>query len=377
MRAPGRASLKKIAFSIIACCIFLIGLEMISRVALSFIYKDKDKYKLYSDFFPQHAMYMEDGYLFWKGRPNWKGYWWDGIEVSMNSFGLRDKEFPRHKGGNVYRILSLGESGTFGAKLAIEDTYNKLLEHLLSNHNDNSKLTFQVINAGQCSYTSYQGLLYLEKYGLNLEPDLIMTYFESNDRLPSYFVLSSKEAGFWDLFDYRKVGPGMTDRQLFRNRQKFFQLVTALNKSAFYRSLSGLILHIKTSFVFQARKKEVIKEENSTMVKRTERVPEEDRKWIYSRLITIANRRNIKLLILIPPYVPYIYKDDKHDPFPWINQNENVFILDLGKVFKASPYNHDQLFLDGVHPTQLGSKIIAESIFDFLSNHIPRDFEKI
>ncbi|MBL7196723.1 MAG: hypothetical protein ISS47_01340 [Candidatus Omnitrophica bacterium] len=363
---------KKIIFSLAICCIFLICLEIICRIILGFVYQE-DKYKLYSDFFPQHAMYMEDRYLFWKGNPNWEGIWC-GIGVNLNSYGLRDVEFPMHKPRNTYRILSLGESGTFGSTVPLEDTYNKQLEVLLNKNDENSKSSFQVINAAQLSYSSFQGLLYLKRYGLDFEPNLVMTYFEFNDRLSSYFVMTDKQTGFGDLLDYRKAGPGVTDRQLFYRRQKFiFRIYKVLNKSSIYRSLSGLILNIKSSFIFRNKGKNDEGKGNLKMSTRPVRVPEEDRKWIFSQFISIAQRHNIKLLILIPPYTPYIYKDNTYRPFSWITPSDNVYILDLGKAFKKSPYSHDELFSDDIHPTVLGNRIIAEAVFGFLITQVFKD----
>lgn len=365
-RSSRKAVPKKILFGLGFCCLVLVCLEIAFRLFLGFTHgRDIPRYRLYSDFFPEHAMYIKDDYLFWRGNPNWKGTYM-GIEVELNSHGLRDVEFPLHKEPGTYRILSLGESGTFGSTVAFEDTYNKQLEVLLNTHNRNPERRFQVINAGQLSHSSFQGLLYLKRFGLAFGPDLIMTYFKANDSLPSYFVATSTRTGFWDLFHYESVGPGITDRELFQRRQKFFRLMKTLNRSALYKSLCAVILRVKSAFAFRVQKGQVQEREGLKTLTRLRRVPDEDRRWVFSQFISIAERLNIELLVLIPPYCPDIHPDDSHGPFSWIHPSDNVHILDLGKAFKESPYSHDELFSDDIHPTVLSNRIIAQTIFDYL-----------
>jgi hypothetical protein len=363
---------KRIFFIVIICCSFFLCLEIISRILFGSIYKDGSEYQLYSRFLPEHQGYVEDKYLFWRFRPNWKGERC-GVNWNSNSLGLRDVEFPLRKDPNTFRILSLGESGTFGSNIELEDTYNKQLEGLLNKSGYGKKTQFQVINAGQPSYTSFQGLIYLKRFGLKLKPDLIMVYFDSNDRLPSYFVRTSKPMGFMDIFDYRLVGPGITDRELYIKRQYFSVPLEILNKSVFYKSLSGLILHAKSYFQLKQLKKMKLKREEWKIISRPERVPQKDREWVFNNFISIAKKNHIKLLILIPPYV----QEDKGDYYSWITQDEDIYILDLSSAFENSSYSHDELFGvgEGCHPLALGHKIEAETIYNFLVTRVFRNYK--
>ena len=55
-----------------------------------------------------------------------------GVPVSINSEGLRDREFPLEKPPGVYRVMMLGDSTTFGWGVRQEDTAAKFLEHKLN-----------------------------------------------------------------------------------------------------------------------------------------------------------------------------------------------------------------------------------------------------
>src|SRR5246500_5887905 len=55
-----------------------------------------------------------------------------GVPVSINSEGLRDREFSLQKPPDVYRVMMLGDSTTFGWGVKQEDTAAKLLERKLN-----------------------------------------------------------------------------------------------------------------------------------------------------------------------------------------------------------------------------------------------------
>ena len=69
---------------------------------------------------------------------------WHKKFVTRNSHGLRDKEYSYNKPDEIYRILVLGDSQTFGHGIKrLEDTWHKKLEVLLNKGFSNQK--FEVI----------------------------------------------------------------------------------------------------------------------------------------------------------------------------------------------------------------------------------------
>jgi hypothetical protein len=55
-----------------------------------------------------------------------------GVPVSINSYGLRDREYSVEKPPNVYRIVMLGDSTTLGWGVPEEQTVAKILERELN-----------------------------------------------------------------------------------------------------------------------------------------------------------------------------------------------------------------------------------------------------
>jgi len=102
---------------------------------------------------------------------------WD-INFSVNSLGLRDYEYSLKKPESVFRILMLGDSFTEGYGVELEETFSKLLEKKL---NIDKKKKFEVINAGVTGYSPLLEYQYLEKKGLQFQPDLVILNFSMTD----------------------------------------------------------------------------------------------------------------------------------------------------------------------------------------------------
>lgn len=114
-------------------------------------------------------------------RPGASGYFM-GVDVAINSKGLRDTEYTYEKPDSTFRILLLGDSITLGWGVRQGHIYADVLEKQL-NHNLNLPRykRFEVINAGVGNYNTEHELYYLESEGLKYHPDMVMICFFVND----------------------------------------------------------------------------------------------------------------------------------------------------------------------------------------------------
>lgn len=109
-------------------------------------------------------------------------------DQKLNSAGFLAKEFEPKPPG-VFRILSLGDSCTFGVTAGHRviryawRPYPQRLEKLMAARLGEGKV--EVINAGAPGYNSYQGLLLLRTKLRNLEPDLVTVRHGWNDHFAS------------------------------------------------------------------------------------------------------------------------------------------------------------------------------------------------
>jgi len=92
---------------------------------------------------------------------------------AINSLGSRGAEFSEEKGPTEVRVVTVGNSITFGWGLYDEDSpYPAKLQSLLGGAANGR--TYRVINAGVPNYTSLQALRSINERVLSLRPDLII-----------------------------------------------------------------------------------------------------------------------------------------------------------------------------------------------------------
>jgi lysophospholipase L1-like esterase len=111
-------------------------------------------------------------------RPNGNARLFDS-RIHVNSRGFRGREIPAEK-GQVYRIVALGESTTFGCTLSPNDKpWPELLEELIRERLKPSR-PVEVINAGVMCYRLTDNLARLARGILPLQPDLVISYHGFN-----------------------------------------------------------------------------------------------------------------------------------------------------------------------------------------------------
>ena len=94
--------------------------------------------------------------------------------VSSNSRGLRgSSEHAYEKPPGTLRILTFGDSFTFGEEVSDDETWTYFLEKLLPGS--------EVINFGVHGYGHDQMLLYLREEGIKYHPDIVILGFVSED----------------------------------------------------------------------------------------------------------------------------------------------------------------------------------------------------
>ena len=119
-------------------------------------------------------IYEPDVRLYWKLKPNQDCFTKiDHKPVHVNAQGSRGPAFSPDKTTNTFRVLSLGDSRTFGWGLADDETYSRRLEQLLRQEFGGTK-NFEVINAGVNAWSYPQMAVYFRDIGLRYQPDLVI-----------------------------------------------------------------------------------------------------------------------------------------------------------------------------------------------------------
>jgi lysophospholipase L1-like esterase len=115
------------------------------------------------------------------GIVNGKPYTWGHI-VENNKYGFREREFKTPKPSDVYRVMVLGDSLTWGAGLDVKERYTAVAEKLLTEAFP--EMTIEVLNFGISGGPTIRERDLLQKYRGVTNPDLIVVGFCLNDPQP-------------------------------------------------------------------------------------------------------------------------------------------------------------------------------------------------
>ena len=103
----------------------------------------------------------------------------EGVWIRTNTHGMRDVE-PGPMGDDIpIRVVVLGDSYTFGYRVAGELSYPSLLETRLNEELPGRR--FEVLNLGVSGYNTQDEALVLEHKGLAWHPDVVVLGYVLND----------------------------------------------------------------------------------------------------------------------------------------------------------------------------------------------------
>jgi lysophospholipase L1-like esterase len=288
-------------------------------------------------------MYIYSSTKIYGLNPNYETCIWKDVVYKINSVGLRDEIEPDDKKSeNVFRILNLGDSVTFGIGVHLKDTYAKKLEKLL-NQKGEGKLRYEVINAGVPGYRTCQEIVLLKEVGLKYQPDLILIGFILNDAKPLPELPKS-----------------------------------ILMFASFLKSYSYLYTFVE--FKMRHLRARIKKEEDNPdafpYLKNPKNPGWKQCKDALREFSNICRMNNIKmLLVLIPPYVssnrenyPYY---QLHQMIEEVCNEYNIPFLDLLDVNVFAGVTPESIRISAIdtHPNSKGHQLIANCIYKYLIAH--------
>jgi len=249
------------------------------------------------------------------------------VKVSINSDGLRDKEYSTEK-GDAYRMIFLGDSLTFGWGVEVEDTFQYILEEELSKTSPT-----EIINFGIGNYNTEQEVnLFFEK-GVKYDPDKVVLFYFINDA-----EITPEKSGLWFL--------------------GYSHLI-----SFYWSRINSLINNIVAAKSF--------KEYYSNLYE------EGQEGWANSKNALIELRdycreNGIALQVVL---LPELHDTDNtiftqvYDKVSGFLEENGIDYMSLAKLFKGQG-NPIELWVnyDDAHPNDVAHRKIAEALVEFISN---------
>ena len=311
-------------------------MEGISRLLIS---KDK-KSSLFSDeeLRTRGRSFVEkDETLGFRLVPNYKDK-----RYSINSEGFRGEEFPKDF-NSKFKILTLGESTTFGWDVKNDETYPYYLMQKLQKNPKN----VYVINGGIPSYTSAQTLLYMREIFKKdkIRPDIILINILWND--------------IW----YSSISNWHPNILIHQKNPTWLSFLTQHSR-LFYALTIGVAGEDS-----KKAKKDIFNQKAYTYYIDN-----------LKGMINLAKKHNIQIAFVEPPF-DADHMSENLDEFQ-VTYSKKFFIETAKKYRKSMQQlakkegipilNHSlsldhlhqpKLFLDALHPTPKGNKQIAEDIY--------------
>ena len=229
------------------------------------------------------AAYDED--LAYRNRPGWGDH---------NAHGLRDHPVDDPK--RRFRVLVVGDSVPYYGD-DVDDTWPGRLETLLNA--DPAAPAAEVLNAGTRGYTNYQQTLWLEKYGLALEPDLVLVSFVLNDLhhiLHRFEVVDGEIVG--QEYSFSQEAVESVDSGLYRLLRKSHLLVWLRRRLAIFDDL--VALYTQDGFSFDYRP------DFSTA---WQDAPWEDVEAQLGRVVALGEERGFEVAVVVFPFGDQLRED--------------------------------------------------------------------
>lgn len=276
------------------------------------------------------------------------------VDVNISSQGLRDYEHDLSK--NIYRILALGDSYTFGEGAELKDTYLSVLENLLINRYGQDNI--EIIKAGIPGYSTKQEVLFLKKNISNFKPNMVILGFlpketyrlEEPYTYHQGYIVSSKK---------------ISNLYLIAGR-----LYSSRAKNRFLGKLDTIIKHYYLSPQFiQSRIKYIRKKIKDKKNAKEKICMIEDLNKKYTLTFSLFKEyKNICLAHNAKPLIVLIEGNPREDDFI-IKFTEDMGIptLSLYPYFKKySEENIPYHFKYDLHWNDTGHRICANALYEFL-----------
>lgn len=294
-------------------------------------------------------LYDPDPVLYWKLKPNQNCYTKiDRKPVHINSRGTRGPEFAAAKPPNTIRIVSLGDSRTFGWGLAEEESYSGLLQTLLQD-TAGTKKKVEIINAGVNAWSYPQMHVYFREYALQYQPDFVIV----------------ADANLWTQFS-EKNSPEFVKKFMTRVWLKNF-----LRRFATYH----YIVEVKLKEVYERQRTRFIPidpRQDPLFKEQQQKDPDALFRNSIEALCHLAIAKGVKPVLV---YLPTVTELEQKEPSSVlkaklaISQQLHVPLLDLTQDFAPQG---KALYLEGdlSHLNAQGNRIVAQKLFELMKTWV-------
>jgi len=263
------------------------------------------------------------------------------ISALINDLGFRDLPFELKKKPGEFRILTVGDSFTFGSGVQTADTWSQQLEGMLQKERQEH---VEVINGGFAAGSHHtDGYVdWIGSDGVDFEPDILIIGFCLND-LGNVPMLSYPPKP--------QEPPWLGGISAMLNAVQMAQYLSDVRQHEHPPEL----LKQATTF-FQIQNKEPVAKALAALTK----------------IKNITSERNVRLLVAVFPMVTQLH----HYPLEGLHRlitdhcdQQKIEWVDLLDRFAGKEEADLWVHPTDQHPNDVGHRFIAEGIHAYLKNH--------
>lgn len=287
-------------------------------------------------------------YLLWEQVPGARQE--QGAQANINSLGMRGPEPELPKPQGVRRLLATGDSSVYGFGVNDGEPYVNVAAQALSG----PEAPVEGWNAAIPGYSTYQSINLLEMRALDLEPDVVVIGNLWSDNNFDDFV-DKELISAWSSFEDSATA----------------RLHSRLQASAFYRVMN---YRLNTATGAQAQARAVGWQVGGEGQIGRRRVEINDYAQNLERLVQLARDNEATVV-----FVLLANREDlrTHEAQPAWSAYRTVMretaarhgapVVEVPALFQSSGLSVHQLFLDEMHPTAAGHRLIGQALAESLA----------
>ena len=286
------------------------------------------------------------------------------IDIKINSEGFRDIEHELIKPTDVFRILAVGDSFTFGLGVQADLVYPEMLERILNEKNRHKTFRYEVFNMGIANIGTLEELRII-KEGIKYKPDLILLGLLAENRW---------NAGNGnDLCDNFKSWCRSKDNKLIKlgSGGPFLKLKVKLIDYA--NSLQGFLAEHSTLYFLVMTKKGTALRRQLIRFREDQKRDEIDMGWditkdTLKKINAIAQEAGAKFVIVRIPFLYDVYNtkpDRVSEILIEFGKVNNINICDLLKILRKNK-NLDLYYPADGHWKPAAHMLAAKEIYNYL-----------
>jgi len=310
--------------------------------------------------------------------PNTEGYAWE-TQVKINSHGFRDREYRLEKERGVYRIITIGDSITFGNFLPAEEIFSEQLEALYNTGRQN----VEVLNLGLGGYNTLQEVSTLEQIGTQFAPDLVVVGYCINDigdTSPNLKYIQAAQKYGSSIYHLRLIQWIQTkidqiNLSWHSKKMNNYERFVSNNKDYIVelgndQTLSNRIEHLRLSLQNFAAKKGA----NYFVPMYLEQPYLGKLRYALEKLQKLQDKYRFHVVVVIIPVLTKNHKDIYGAVYHIVEHEFSRVGFDVINMYDVFESTEFQKLLirdsDTIHPNKLGHRLIANQLSEYLNSKI-------